>query len=232
MNEITLFTPEGETVRYRRLSARLPKFLEAYPPREGFRVEAKYLDPVEVKPGLKRLYEAALTAGKTPAEAGLPALTATTVIFRAELIDAEGRILATASALRPIQSYKDWEKGETAARQRLLAALGFGGEVFDEDEAGDQADQGLSNQAPTHQEPALTETEPPPGERPTAPPAGNPERQRVQPSARQASQQGAEAIPQSLLRQLAHQAHIKGVEPPTVTTVADAKAALKQLLSA
>jgi hypothetical protein len=109
----------------------------------------------------------------------------------------------------------------------LLAALGFGGEVFDEDEAGDQADQGLSNQAPT-----LTETEPPPGERPTAPPAGNPERQRVQPSARQASQQGAEAIPQSLLRQLAHQAHIKGVEPPTVTTVADAKAALKQLLSA
>jgi hypothetical protein len=213
MNEsITLFTPEGDSIRYRRLSARLPEFLEAYPPRDGYRVEVRYLDPVEVKPGLKRLYEAALTAGKTPAEAGLPALAATTVIFRAELIDAEGRMLATASALRPIQSYKDWEKGETAARQRLLAALGFGGEVFDEDEAGDQEDQGLRRQdrpqARAEQRPS--EPQPAPQERPAV----------------------SEPIPASLLRQIDHQARLKGVEPPAVASAAEANAALKRLLGA
>lgn len=215
MNEsITLFTPEGDPIRYRRLSARLPEFLEAYPPRDGFRVEVRYLDPVEVKPGLKRLYEAALTAGKTPAEAGLPALAATTVIFRAELIDAEGRMLAAASALRPIQSYKDWEKGETAARQRLLAALGFGGEVFDEDEAGDQTDQGLLPGQP------VARSEPGPSAHPEPPSADHP------------SRAPAEGIPGSLLRQIEHQARIKGVKPPAVTTVAEAKGALKQLLGA
>lgn len=217
MNEaVTLFTPEGDMVRYRRLSARLPEFLETYPPREGFRVEVKYLDPVEVKPGLKSLYEAALAAGKAPVEMGLPALTATTVIFRAELIDTDGRILATASALRPIQSYKDWEKGETAARQRLLAALGFGGEVFDADEAGDQADQGLSHQAQAQAEP-----EQPPRER-----------QAQQPVQQRTKAGEWEPIPQSLQRQIDHQARILGVAPPVVTTVAEAKAALKRLLGA
>jgi len=134
------------------------------------------------------------------------------VIFRAELLDAEGRMLAAASALRPIQSYKDWEKGETAARQRLLAALGFGGEAFDEDEAGDQEDQGLR-----HPDRPQARVE----QRPSEPQPAAQERQAV-----------SEPIPASLLRQIEHQARLKGVEPPAVTTVAEAKAALKRLLGA
>jgi len=51
--------------------------------------------------------------------------------------------LATATAAKVIQSYKDLEVLETAARQRLLAALGFGGEALDADESQDQTDQGF-----------------------------------------------------------------------------------------
>ena len=51
---------------------------------------------------------------------------------------------ATATAAKLIQVYKDLEVLETAARQRLLAALGFGGEGLDADENLDQRDQGLT----------------------------------------------------------------------------------------
>jgi len=102
------------------------------------------VDSLSLKPGLLKLYEIVLHAGRKPEEAGLPPLNGTgqTLVGRATLRDREGRVLATATAAKPIQSYKDLEVLETAARQRLLAALGFGGEVLDTDETRDQTDQG------------------------------------------------------------------------------------------
>ncbi|PJI37527.1 MAG: hypothetical protein CTR54_23005 [Rhizobium sp.] len=141
---VEFFTPEGEVTQYRPLSARLPTFLAVYGPERGFSVDTEIVDSLSLKPGLLKLYEIVLHAGRKPEEAGLPPLNGTgqTLVGRATLRDREGRVLATATAAKPIQSYKDLEVLETAARQRLLAALGFGGEVLDTDEILDQTDQG------------------------------------------------------------------------------------------
>lgn len=142
---IPLFTPEGEAKDYRKFSARLPEFLKAFPKEKGYRVKIDVTDPLSHKPGLIQLYSQALAQGKTPVEMGLPPLPAGDVmVFTATLYDPEGNALETASALRLVINYKDWEKGETAARQRLISALGFGGDCFDSDELSDIGDQGLS----------------------------------------------------------------------------------------
>ncbi|MCB1826734.1 MAG: hypothetical protein KDJ54_19985 [Candidatus Competibacteraceae bacterium] len=147
---VEFFTPEGEVTQYRPLSARLPTFLAVYGPERGFSVDTEIVDSLSLKPGLLKLYEIVLHAGRKPEEAGLPPLNGTgqTLVGRATLRDREGRVLATATAAKPIQSYKDLEVLETAARQRLLAALGFGGEVLDTDEILDQTDQGLAPRPP------------------------------------------------------------------------------------
>lgn len=144
---VTIFTPQGEAKEYVKLSSRLPDFLAQYPPSEGYQVVIDYSDTLEVKPGLKALYIAAISAGRNPKDVGLPEITSNSMVFTAKLIK-DGAVIATGSAMKPIYQLKDWEKGETAARQRLLAALGFGGEVFDEDEDGDMADQGLKVELP------------------------------------------------------------------------------------
>ena len=147
---VEFFTPEGEVTQYRPLSARLPAFLAVYGPERGFSVDTEIVDSLSLKPGLLKLYEIVLHAGRKPEDAGLPPLNGTgqTLVGRATLRDREGRVLATATAAKPIQSYKDLEVLETAARQRLLAALGFGGEVLDADEILDQTDQGLAPRPP------------------------------------------------------------------------------------
>ena len=139
------FSSEGEVVRYRPLSARLPEFLAVYGPERGFSVDTEIQDPLSLKPGLLKLYEIALQAGRKPEEVGLPPLNAAdqTLVCWATLRDPAGRVLATATAAKVIQSHKDLEVLETAARQRLLAALGFGGEALDADESQDQTDQGF-----------------------------------------------------------------------------------------
>ena len=139
------FSSEGEVVRYRPLSVRLPAFLAVYGPERGFSVDTELQDPLSLKPGLLKLYEIALQAGRKPEEVGLPPLNAAdqTLVCWATLRDPAGRVLATATAAKVIQSYKDLEVLETAARQRLLAALGFGGEALDADESQDQTDQGF-----------------------------------------------------------------------------------------
>ena len=139
------FSSEGEMVRYRPLSARLPEFLAVYGPERGFSVDTELQDPLSLKPGLSKLYEIVLQAGRKPEAVGLPPLSAAaqTLVCRATLRDPTGRVLATATAAKVIESYKDLEVLETAARQRLLAALGFGGEALDADESQDQTDQGF-----------------------------------------------------------------------------------------
>ena len=141
---IELFTQDGQIKDYKLFSARLPEFLKAYPKTEGYRVRVTTSDTLSSKPSMFKLYEAAIAAGKNPTEVGLPALPAgDVVVFTASLLDKENNVLETASALRVIRQYKDWEKGETAARQRLIAALGFGGDCFDNDEVSDIEDQGM-----------------------------------------------------------------------------------------
>jgi len=148
-NKIEIFSADGDVKDYLLLSARIPQFREKYPIEEGYRVKIEVSDALSAKPSLMRLYESAISNGHKPSDLGLPPLPGgEAIIFRASLLDKDETVLESASAYKPILQYKDWEKGETAARQRLLAALGFGGEFFDKDEESDITDQGKTTVMP------------------------------------------------------------------------------------
>ena len=235
---IELYTPQGELTVYRKLSARLPEFLREYGPAQGYALETEIQDSLSLKPGLLKLYEVALQAGHKPEDLGLPSLVAAglTQVCRATLRDATGRVVATATAAKLIQAYKDLEVLETAARQRLLAALGFGGEVFDEDEAHDQGDQGL-RRVPPRPDPAaetIVETvvagvpSPASASHPVAETPTEVTRASVAPAAPGLLATDALAL---LQRQIAHLAKVRGVDPPVVGATAEAQVALKHLMA-
>lgn len=122
-------------------SARWPEFLQRYSPAEGFSVQTEILDALSLNPGLMKLYEIALHGGHSPESLGLPPLLSRepALICRATLRDPHGCVLATATAAAP--AGQAVEGLETAARQRLLAALGLGDDLVDVDEAPDQRDE-------------------------------------------------------------------------------------------
>ncbi|MFO1431274.1 MAG: hypothetical protein U1F76_14215 [Candidatus Competibacteraceae bacterium] len=262
MKVIDIFNSDGTVSSYRLLSDRLPEFLGRYGPEQGYALLIEAQDPLSLRPGLLRLYEAAITAGHAPEAVGLPPLKDISMVFQARLLDREGRLVCNASALKPVREYKQWECAETAARQRLLAALGFGGEVLDADESRDMNDQGLKTgttgtepaanavatapPAPTVttalKPPALAVTTPPPPAATavavTTPPVApavatvdSPVADPVTPAPTRAdtSTPTGKTIPVSVLRQLEHQARLKGVPTPTVTSLEDAKAELQRL---
>ena len=210
-------------------------------------------DPLSLRPGLLRLDEAAIAAGHSPEAVGLPPPKDISMVFQAKLLDREGRMVCNASALKPIREYKEWECAETAARQRLLAALGFGGDVLDADESQDMKDQRLKPRpakdnptgttavaaSPAPLAPAVTTAPKPlaPAAKVTAPPASPPVPPAVTPAATVAPTPvrtdplaaTGKAIPASVLRQLEHQAKLKGVPTPTVNSLEEAKTALQRL---
>lgn len=130
---ITIPTEDGEKP-WKRLSARLRDFNADYPAKDGFRVIFHRTDSLAQQEGLLRLYEAAIRAGHNPAKVGLPPI-APQMIMEARLLDRNGQIIATASAARAIVELKDWERLESSARERLLASLGYHGELVDAEEA-------------------------------------------------------------------------------------------------
>ncbi|MCB1814043.1 MAG: hypothetical protein KDK04_20340 [Candidatus Competibacteraceae bacterium] len=227
MNEcITMVNEDGRVSTYRPLSARLPAFLECYGPAQGFAVVIEATDSLSVQPGLRRLYEQAIRHGHKPDAVGLPNLKQDrSMVFRARLEDATGRVLAMASAVKPVLQYKDYDVGETAARQRLLAALGFGGEVLDADEAIDQTAQGVV---------AVRQTaEPAPV---NAPAINDTVADLVEPVVLQEKAEPAAVtattIPPALSRQIAYLARLKNRPVPEYATLEDARHTLKQLMVA
>ena len=245
MAVIELYTNDGELVQYRPLSARIRDFLEQYGPGQGYAVTTEMVDTLSLKPGLMRLYEAALQAGRKPEELGLPALglAGETGVCRTVLTDAHGRVVATATAAKRIQAYKDLEILETAARQRLLAALGYGGDVLDADEHHDQREQGLT---PASGPDAESEVAAAIGPADPAPPASVKNAEGGTPALAPASRTGsrplnAPATPGAsgtdaalgmLNRQIQHQAGLRGLTVAPAASVAEARATLKQLLEA
>lgn len=195
-------------------SAPLAAFLDQFGPARGYAVETEIVDALSLQPGLRRLYALVLHTGRTPADAGLPApaLADQTLVCRATLRDEQGRVVATATAARRIQTDPDLAALETAARQRLRAALGFGDDGRDAAERLDPPAQGLGR-APRADSP------PPPAPAPAVAPAA--------PAAAPPDDATALAL---LRRQLAHLAKTRGVEPPAVATKAEAQAAIKALL--
>ncbi|ADC73353.1 hypothetical protein TK90_2869 (plasmid) [Thioalkalivibrio sp. K90mix] len=116
-NILTLTRDDGSPVQYRPVSARLPEFLAAFPPRDY----AIRTDP-------KRDF------------LGEPGY----IVFEAKLVHLEsGMVVSNAHARASCTAYKDLESLETAAVQRLMARMGYGGDVLDVDESIDMAKQDL-----------------------------------------------------------------------------------------
>ena len=238
---IDLYPIDDDRGTDRLLSTRLSAFLEHFGPARGYAVETEIVDALSLQPGLRRWYALVLRTGRTPADAGLPApaLADQTLVCRATLRDAQGRVVATATAARRIETGPDLAVLETAARQRLRAALGFGDDGRDADKTLDPPAQGRSRApradsppppAPTGApavpaaatllaEAALAGREPPPDDAVA-----------VAPAAPGASPRDDAAALALLRRQLAHLAKTRGVDPPTVATKAEAQAAIKVLL--
>lgn len=220
---VTLFSPEGEAKKYRPLATRLPEFFTQYPPTEFSMVTG---------------YEAC------PFSNGRPVF-----VFKASLLDKEGRLISTAHARREIFEYKDFESGETAARQRLLAALGHGGDVLDEDENNDFRAQNLlrsgsherprlqvtplrpapeapTPEAPTPEAPA-PEVPAPEAPAPEAPTSKSESKASPKPSVATARDDAtAKPIPPALLSHLNMVCKQRGMEVPQCTTAEQVRAAI------
>lgn len=127
-------TDEGEKA-WRPMSERVERFNKDFPVKDGYRVILKQQDALNFQRGLLSLYETAIKSGQAFDKLGLPPLKdVTTMIVEAALLNKDGTVIAVATAAGEILGRKDWERLETAARQRLLAALGYHGEVLDADE--------------------------------------------------------------------------------------------------
>lgn len=237
-DEIELYTADGDLIAYRPLAARLPEFLARFGPEGGFAVRTEIADLLSFRPGLLRLCEAAAREGRKAEDLGLPPLAqaAGPMVCRATLEDATGRVLATATAAKEVRAHKDLEALETAARQRLLAAVGFGGEVLEDDERRDWADGDLREAPPDGPVPA--EAAEPVAVEPVEPEAAEGERAAEAAPSTLPPERGRAAPPAAtgdrslalLRQQIAAHARQLGIEPPDAATVEEGRAALKALI--
>lgn len=138
---VELFDSTGEPRNYALFSGRLPEFMAAYPATDGWKVERDVVSAASLATDLVQLHAAAVGAGKRPVELGLPPLP-TGYVFRCRLVNSKGEVVRTASTWAfirdmdvPGAGFRDWERAETNAFQRLIAALGFGGDWLDQDES-------------------------------------------------------------------------------------------------
>lgn len=141
---VTFVDDFGNDVQYKRYAARLLEFLKAYPPADGYRVEIERTDLLSQQKGLLSLLREAIIAGKKPSDVGIPGIEriVNVLVCTAKLLNPQNQVVKSASAAMNISEHKDFETLETAANQRLIAALGFGGEMFNEDEDADMRAQG------------------------------------------------------------------------------------------
>lgn len=162
---IEIYDEEGPK-RYERFSSRLPRFHAMFPIADGWRHVHEVCEAAAMVPSLVALHQAAIAGGKKPSEMGLPALPRG-MVFTARLINPEGHEVASGSStsqsldlFSPAMGAnsqgnttcyprKDFECGETAAFQRLLAAVGLGGDLFDSDEDSTIASMGRATKAVT-----------------------------------------------------------------------------------
>jgi len=222
-DSVNIFNADGSVTVYKKLSERLPDFLEAYPIGEGYRLVSTSQEQLSVSPVLGKLAVILVEKGATFEELQ-KTISLSGVLFTCELRDESNDVLASASALKKVVHYKDHEIGETAALQRLLAKLGFGGEIFDDDENRDFEDQDLTIGSKEKEQPAAKATVSP----------ISPESKAIEKPLKTAKETvltDTSEIAPAILRQLKRQAEIAGVPCPDVTTTAEAKAALKKLRS-
>lgn len=116
---LKFFDDEGDKTEIVKYSSRLEAFIAEYPPKDGWSIKTQ-----------DKIFQQGNGTHQC-------------VRFRAFLVDPKGRKLTSRSSFGELTDYKSWQKLETNACSRLLAAIGFGSEFFDDDEITDLTDQGF-----------------------------------------------------------------------------------------
>lgn len=223
---VTFTDVGGNDVRYQRYAARLPAFLEMYSPQNGYRVEIERTDLLSQQKGRLSLMREAVIAGKKPSDVGLPGIErdVSILVCTAKLLDPQNQVVRSASAAMQVIEHKDFETLETAANQRLLAVLGFGGDVFNEDEDADLRAQGHS---------VRPRAEEPPGAPASSAGTSGPPRSFAQETATGTCSSDTTdeeaSVTEAERRQVENLARRVGQPVPTLKTRADVKAARSQL---
>lgn len=213
---VNIFNSDGSVTAYKKVSERLPAFHEKFPIGEGYRLISSSDDYLSRNEGLMMVI-GKLLENNASIEDVQNIIPLNRQLFTCQLRDESNEVVASASALKNIVQYKDYEIGETAALQRLLAKLGFGGEVFDNDEEGDFSDQGLKVVEPEPIQATVSEI---PVTKTAVSPKETPDKK---------VSETASDVPPALLRQLKLQCELKSIPLPEVKTKAQAKAALKKI---
>ncbi|MGI9294562.1 MAG: hypothetical protein ACR2PS_11325 [Pseudomonadales bacterium] len=234
---VDIFDPvTGEPVKYKRVSARIQAFNEQYSFDNGYRIESEMIDSLSLQPGRLALLREAIASGKGPAEVGLHDVESGLVMVCVHrLIGKDDKIVRDASAAKRIVLNKDYEVLETASLQRLMAKLGHGGEIFDDDEDRDIDDQSLpapesASVAPIQAEPVSSTGavigEPAPSSKTTD---TDTEGRNTDTDTGNQATATTNDVPPAMYRQIGNLAKRLGESPPLVATFTEAKAALKDL---
>ena len=240
----------GEAKTYRRYSARLPEFNKKFGPGTGYRVKSSICSVTDLQPARMEAIREAVVHGRKPEEFGLGKLSALMVCTH-RLLDSEGRVVCDARAAALVHEFKDLEVLETASHQRLLARVGFGGDIFDDDEdreiAAVASARGAARQtASADRQPAPQPAERSRAARPRRKPAEKPRQAKAAAAPEKAAETPAaggqtkpdpgpgrspdtRAVPPATLRQLAQLAARAGEQLPEVSSFAEAKAELRRL---
>ena len=218
-----------DVIRYKRVSARIDAFNETYSPANGYRIESSMQDALSLQPGKLSLIREAIAAGKAPTDIGFRDLESRHwMVCTHRLIDQDGHVIRDASAAKPILGYKDYEILETASLQRLMAKCGFGGEVFDDDEDRDIEDQAKEDT------PAMAPLPDPSVDDLSGHESSSPGREANFASGDRdvtalEATSADESVPTAMRRQIDALAQRMDEAAPEVTTLDEAKAALKDL---
>ena len=128
----------GEIHEYVRYSARLDDFNKKYGPETGHRVVSTIGGLLDLQPSRMAAVREAAGNGLRPQDCGLGKLS-NMMVCTHRLLNADGDVVCDAHAAMAVTGHKDLECLATASHQRLMAKVGFGGEIFDEDENRDIA---------------------------------------------------------------------------------------------
>lgn len=137
------FHDNGESFTYRRLSERVPVFLQRYPFEQGWSLKSEFQDPVSLHRGRLELLKTAIANGHSPESVGLGKIETRVLICRAALVRNEQEFVVR-HAQGLVLENKDLERLESVAFQRILAATGFDGASLDADEDADMATQRIA----------------------------------------------------------------------------------------
>lgn len=178
----------GEIREYVRYSARLDDFNRKFGPETEYRVVSSISGLLDLQPSRMAAVQEAAGNGLKPQDCGLGKLS-NMMVCTHRLLNANGDVVCDAHAAMAVTGHKDLECLATASHQRLMAKVGFGGEIFDEDEDRDiaaTAHRGTSGPDEGEDEPLGTATAESAPE-PDAPPADAAKPQRPARKARKPS---------------------------------------------